>query len=69
MRNFNNGLKWLSGTIHNVQGPVSFTSDGQLIKKHTDQIRFRTVTVELNDNKNDDDDFLPLPSSTSLHIH
>ncbi|XP_065906439.1 uncharacterized protein [Dysidea avara] len=66
--NFNNGPKWLSGTIHDVRGPVSFTvslTDSRLVRKHIDQIRFRTVTVELNDNKNDDVDFLVLPSSTS----
>ena len=69
MRNFNNGPRWLSGTIHDVRGPVSFTvalTDGRLVRKHIDQIRFRTVPVEVNnDENNDDDDCLPLPSSTS----
>jgi len=65
VRNFNKGPKWLSGTIHDVRGPVSFTvslTDGRLVRKHIDHLRFRTVTVELN---NDNNDFLPLPSSTS----
>jgi len=60
------GLPWLSGHITQVCGPVSYTvtlNDGHQMRKHVDQIRVRTVTI--NDSSEDRfDDFLPTPSSS-----
>ena len=60
------GSPWLSGHITQVHGPVSYTvtlSDGRQMRKHVDQIRARTVTI--NDSSEDRfDDFLPTPSSS-----
>ena len=60
MRNYTNSPTWLSGEIKEIRGPLSYTVpllDGQLVKKHVDQIRYRTVTVP----DASEDDFLPTP--------
>ena len=60
VRNFTNDPTWLSGEIKEIRGPLSYTVslfDGRLVKKHVDQIRYRTVTVP----EAREDDFLPTP--------
>ena len=67
VRNTGSGSTWLSGNITKIRGPVSYTvklNDGRLMRKHVDQIRFRTATV--NEPTEDTlDDCLPPSSSTS----
>ena len=65
VRNTGSGSAWLSGNINKIRGPVSYTvKDGRMMRKHVDQIRFRTVTV--NEPAEDTlDDFLPPSSSNS----
>ena len=67
VRNTGSGSAWLSGNITKIRGPVSYTvklNDGRLMRKHVDQIRFRTATV--NEPTDDTlDDCLPPSSSTS----
>ena len=60
MRNYTKGPTWLSGEIKEIQGPLSYTVSllhGRLVKKHVDQIRYRTVTLP----DASEDDFLPTP--------
>ena len=60
VRNHTNGPTWLSGETKEIRGPLPYTVlllDGQLVKKHIDQIRYRTVTVL----DTSEDDFLPTP--------
>ena len=50
-RNFNQGPKWLSGTVTQLPGPYSLVirlDDGQAVRKHIDQVRHR-VTPEQED--------------------
>ena len=67
VRNTGSGSAWLSGNITKIRGPVSYTvklNDGRLMRKHVDQIRFRTATV--NEPTDDTlDDCWPPSSSTS----
>ena len=45
-RDFQQGQSWLTGTIVKCTGPVSYeniTDDGQLIRRHQDQLRKRSV--------------------------
>ena len=49
VKNPSSGPPWLSGHIIQIQGPISYTvklSDGCIMRKHIDQIRERTVTVD-----------------------
>ena len=43
MKNFNNGMSWLPGTIDECTGPVSFKvlDDGRLLRRHQDHIRVK----------------------------
>ena len=59
MKNFGSGPTWLSGTIIEVRGPLSYTvtlADSRVVWKHIDQIRTRTVVS---------DDFLPATMTES----
>ena len=45
-RDFHQGQSWLTGTIVKCSGPVSYevkTDDGQLICRHQDHLRKRSV--------------------------
>ena len=66
VRNTGSGSARLSGNITRIRGPVSYTvklNDGRMMRKHVDQIRFRTVTVQ-EPTADTLDDFLP-PSSSN----
>ena len=65
VRNTGSGLAWLSGNNIKIRGLVSYTvklNDGRMMRKHVDQIRFRTVTVQKPE-ADTLDDFLPPTSS------
>ena len=67
VKNPSSGPPWLSGDIIQIRGPVSYTvklSDGRIMRKHVDQIRERTVTV---DEPKDEsfDDFWSAPPAVS----
>ena len=67
VKNQTSDPKWLPGQIQEVRGPVTYTvllQDGRVMKRHVDQIRSRTVNIDVQP---DDavDDFYPLPSSSS----
>ena len=66
VRNTGSASAWLSGSITRIRGPVSYTvklNDGRMMRKHLDQVRFRTVTVQ-EQAADTLDDFLP-PSSSN----
>ena len=67
VRNFGRGPTWLSGNIEEIRGPLSYSvslTNGQIVRKHIDQIRGRTVTSpETTDGPSDD--FLPNPLADS----
>ena len=67
VKNPSSGSPWLSGHIIQIRGSVSYTvklSDGHIMRKHIDQIRERTVTV---DEPKDEsfDDFWSTPPAVS----
>ena len=66
VKNQTSGPKWLPGQIQEVRGPVTYIvllQDGRVMKRHVDQIRSRTVNIDVPDDAVDD--FYPLPSSSS----
>ena len=67
VKNPSSGPPWLSGHITEIRGPVSYTvklTDGRVVRKHIDQIRGRTVTVQ-EPMDDEFDDFLPTSMSVS----
>ena len=67
VKNPSSGPSWLSGHITEIRGPVSYTvklTDGRVVRKHINQIRGRTVTVQepVDDGFGD---FLPMSTSVS----
>ena len=68
VRNFTQGTTWLTGTVVEVRGPVSYTvrlEDGRVVRRHVDHLRTREVsdTTQSNSAIPNWDNTLSAPSS------
>ena len=68
VRNFAQGQPWLSGSIEDVRGPVSYTvklDDGRIQRRHIDHIRARAPVAEPDQTKPDQTNWDDFPTPTS----
>ena len=70
VRDFPSGKQWLTGSVIEVRGPLSYhvtLSDGRIIRRHIDHIRIRTSSV--TDAATESDiEILTASSSESSHV-
>ena len=65
-KDFTSGKGWLTGTVTEVKGPLTYLvtlSDGRIVRRHVDHIRFRTS--EATDLNADDDVEIPTTVETT----
>ena len=65
VRDFPSGKRWLTGSVTEVRGPLSYhitLSDGRVVRRHIDHIRIRTSSV--TDVVNDSDIEIPIAISS-----
>lgn len=56
VKDFPSGKKWLTGTVSEVKGPLTYLvtlSDGRIVRRHVDHIRSRTSQATDLDSDND----------------